>query len=248
MLQGLRQAPFLRTYTPAEGLTTLERQIQPFERRIRSVAPKLTNAPDSGYAAEVLRADEVVEAFREVQPPPPLLQRLTRNTLVSESRLWWNDPTRLIAGERYASDAADEAERELAKISIGGQEEIALTSREAQLPIVVFNDAAYDVSVNVQIRSADLRLDETFPVTVQANGLRELRVDITAQSSGIFQAFIDVETPNGYLITDKRITVRSTAFNEVALGLTFGALAFLILFYVTRAIRTRRRPVEGPDE
>ena len=40
--------------------------------------------------------------------------------------------------------------------------------------------------------------------------------------------------------------MRSTEFNEVALGLTFGALAFLVLFYVTRAVRGRReRAREG---
>lgn len=247
ILQGLRQAPFLRTYTPGEGVTALETQIKPFERRIRSVTPRLTNAPDSGYAAEVARADSRVESFRGVQPPPGLLERLARNTLVSESRLWWNDPTRLIAGERYATDAADEAEREMAKISIGGTDEISLTSSEAQLPIVVFNDAAYDVSVNVEVRSTELRLDETFPVTVQANGLRQLTVDVAAQSSGIGSVFIEVQAPDGHEIATKRITVRSTAFNEVALGLTFGALAFLILFYVTRAIRTRRS-AEDPEE
>ena len=245
ILEGLRDAPWLQTMTPQEALTTITNRIEPFERRIRSVVRPLANAPDESYGAEVLRADGVVESFRGVQPPASLLERLARNTLVSESRLWWNDATRVIEGETYATEAADEAERELGKISIGGNDEISLTSREAQLPVVIFNDAAYDVTVNVEIRSADLRLDETFQPTVQANGLRQLTVDVTTQTSGIFQAFVYVETPNGHLITDKRIIVRSTAFNEIALGLTFGALAFLILFYITRAIRSRRSP-EGP--
>jgi hypothetical protein len=38
----------------------------------------------------------------------------------------------------------------------------------------------------------------------------------------------------------KRITIRSTAFNRVALGITFGALAFLIFFYMFRVLRRRR--------
>jgi hypothetical protein len=71
-----------------------------------------------------------------------------------------------------------------------------------------------------------------------------LTVDVAAQSSGIFPLVVTVETPDGTFITDKTIEVRSTEFNEIALGLTFGALAFLILFYITRAIRGRRSRVE----
>ncbi|HZA19378.1 MAG TPA: hypothetical protein VE889_00875, partial [Actinomycetota bacterium] len=43
------------------------------------------------------------------------------------------------------------------------------------------------------------------------------------------------------------LTVRSTEFNEIALGLTFGALAFLILFYVVRGLRNRREADTDED-
>lgn len=245
LFNGLRDAPWLQTYTPREGLSTLAEQVEPASRRIRSIIPRLTNEPDDGYVQEIAAADEVVEAFRGIQPPPSLLQRLTRNTLVSESRLWWRDPLLLLEGERYATEAAEEAGRELGKITIGGSDEVALTSRSAQVPVVIFNDASYEVSVSVNIASADLNLDETFPITVQANGLRQLTVDVAAQSSGIFPLLVTVETPDGTEITDKSIQIRSTEFNEIALGLTFGALAFLVLFYITRAIRGRRAKVES---
>jgi multiple antibiotic resistance protein len=42
-------------------------------------------------------------------------------------------------------------------------------------------------------------------------------------------------------------TISSTSFNEIALGITIGALAFLILFYVFRSVRKRRAPYD-PDE
>ena len=245
LIEGLRSAPWLQTYTPREALATLTEDTAPVQRRIRSVAPRLSNQPDDGYVATIEDADDLVEAFRGIQPPPPLLQRLARNTLVSESRLWWRDPSLLLEGESYASAAAEEAERELGKITVGGSNEIALTSRSAQVPVVVFNDASYEVSVSVHISSTDLGLDETFPITVQANGLRQLSVDVQAQSSGIFPLFVTVETPDGTDIhPPKEIQIRSTEFNEIALGLTFGALAFLVLFYITRAIRGRRTKAE----
>lgn len=248
LLNGLREAPWLHNYTPREGLSVLARETELAQRRIRSVAPRLSNQPDSGYLGEIANADEVVDAYRGIQPPPSLLQRLTRNTLVSESRLWWRDPTLLTAGERYATDAAAEAERELGKITIGGSDEVSLTSTSAEVPIVIFNDASYAVSVNVHIVSTDLNLDDKHAITVQANGLRQLTVDVAAQSSGIFPLFVTVETPDGREIHPaKEIRIRSTEFNEIALGLTFGALAFLVLFYITRAVRGRRAKVEPAE-
>ena len=62
---------------------------------------------------------------------------------------------------------------------------------------------------------------------------------------GIFTVNVSVTTPNGFPIADKRIEIRSTEFNEVALGITLGALAFLILFYVTRVVRRHRH---GEDQ
>jgi hypothetical protein len=248
LLNGLREAPWLQSYTPREGLSVLARETELAQRRIRSVAPRLSNQPDSGYLLEIANADEVVDAFRGIQPPPSLLQRLTRNTLVSESRLWWRDSVLQTAGERYATDATAEAERELGKITIGGSDEVSLTSTSAEVPIVIFNDASYEVSVNVHIVSTDLNLDDTHAITVQANGLRQLTVDVAAQSSGIFPLFVTVETPDGREIHPaKEIRIRSTEFNEIALGLTFGALAFLVLFYITRAVRGRRAKVEPAE-
>ena len=167
---------------------------------------------------------------------------------MSESRLWWRDPTLLAEGERYASDAAAEAERELGKISIGPNDEVSLTSTSAEVPIVILNDASYEVSVNVHIVSTDLNLDDTYAITVQANGVRQLTVDVAAQSSGIFPLFVTVETPDGREIhPPRKIQIRSIEFNEIALGLTFGALAFLVLFYITRAVRGHRAKVEAAE-
>lgn len=245
LFSGLQKAPWLQTMTPEEGLSALTKQIEPVERRLRSSVPHLDDAPDNDYFEEITRAHEEIDAFRGVQPPPDLVQRLTRNTLVSESRLWWTDATLLLQGKRYAEEAADEAARELGKISVGGSDEIALTSSQAQIPVVVFNDAGYEATVTVRISSADLRLNETFSIPVQARGLRQLSVDVATQSSGIFTVYVTVETPNGRLIDRNPVQVRSTEFNEIALGLTFGALAFLVLFYITRAVRTRKAQQEG---
>jgi hypothetical protein len=66
-------------------------------------------------------------------------------------------------------------------------------------------------------------------------------VSAIARTSGIFTVTINTQTPDGKLTfgtTD--IEIRSTEFNRIALGLTLGALVFLILFYTAKAVRRRR--------
>jgi hypothetical protein len=115
--------------------------------------------------------------------------------------------------------------------------------------LAVFNDADYPARVVVRMSAQDLGINETVQHTVQARGLKQITLDIVAETSGIFVLEVELETPDGAPITDpsnpETITIRSTEFNEIALGLTFGALAFLILFYITRSLRQRRHPEEA---
>ena len=239
LFSGLRDAPWLETVTPSEGLQYAASHVDPVDRRVRSEIPQLDGEPDPTYFDTVEDAEELVDMFKGVQPPPELLQRLSRNTLTSQSRLWW-EPTLIEQGEGYAEEAAAEAESELSRISIGDSDEISLTSREAPVQLVVINDAAYPVRVDVKISSPDLGIDQTFEETIQARSIKQVKFDVVAESSGISSLLVSVETPSGDEITTKTIQIRSTEFNEIALGLTFGALAFLVLFYITRGARRRR--------
>jgi hypothetical protein len=252
LLTGLRDAPWLSTRTPKEGLAAMRSlSVEPNTRRILSKLPAPSGSPDISLAP-IFEADTALQKFGSVQPPAPLLQRLTRNVLVSESRAWWGDAALQQRGDSYATESTAEAGRELGKITIGkNPSEVRLTSRTAKVPIVVFNEAAYRVAVTVHLESELLQIDETFSETIQAHSLRQLDVDVTvpAQSSGIFPLSVTVETPEGEVIASRPdIRVRSTEFNQIALGLTFGALAFLILFYVTRSIRRRRTGTSEPAQ
>jgi hypothetical protein len=244
MLTGLRDAPWIRTVTPQQGLNAARGLVETRERTIRTSLEPLGDQPETSYFAELNRAQEELEHFATVGPPAAFVQRLTRNILTGESRLWWNGELEE-QGLSYATESLAEVEAEEAKISIGKTGEIRLTSRSAPVQIVVFNDADYPVRVRVHLTSPDLDFERTVDETVQARGLKQIRFDISAQTSGIFVLRTEVETPDGELITFEEVTIRSTEFNEIALGLTFGALAFLVLFYITRTLRQRRRPEEA---
>jgi len=173
-----------------------------------------------------------------VDPPDALVERLHRDVLVAQSRWWWTEPERGIAYARHATERVD---AEFEKVRIVGPNEITLTSRTGELQFLIVNDTGYPITAGVELVSTQLDLNETEPYEIAAAQQR-LNVPVTTRSSGIFRLTVQLVTPEGIPIGEsQQIRVRSTDFNAIALGITFGALAFLILFYAVRGIRRKRR-------
>jgi uncharacterized protein DUF6049 len=253
MLRGFARAPWLRTLTPAAGLAEVPDRSP---RRLRQSLPSLQNDPGDALLDAVRDAGATVESFGTIDPPDALVRRLSRDVLAAQSRTWWTDPTLAAAGLRYATSARDTATGELAKISIGGIDRVTMTSRQVDIPtLIVFNDTGYPIKIRIRFNSSNFEFDpDEVEATFQPGGDRlPEAVSATAHSSGIFKIEVVAQTPDGLLtFGSKSIEVRSTEFNRIALGLTFGALAFLIFFYVMKAIRRRRDsgpggPVEAAE-
>jgi Family of unknown function (DUF6049) len=234
VVRGLATAPWIDPMTPTEGLTAtpgLER------RSIQTELNTPENRPPPEYFEAVEDARDAVAHFETIEPPDDLLIRLSRNVLVAQSRWWWDDIGR---GAEYAVGAEDEVADELSKIEIIGPEEITLTSKTGEIQFLVVNGTGYPVTIEIILESAKLDLPADERRTIGSDQQR-LSVQVTTQASGFFPLTARLETPDGFAFsTAKEITVRSTEFNEIALGITFGALAFLVLFYVVRGVRRRR--------
>jgi Family of unknown function (DUF6049) len=240
ILNGLATAPWLKTLTPKEGL---ERGHRPFAKEVVATIDRPTDQPPDLDLDLVSDADDVVEQFRSIEPPDDLFDRLSRNVLVAHSRSWWPDPT---DGLDYATAAVDEVYAELSKIELVGPEQITLTSNKGKFQFVIVNDTEYPATVDVEMSSDNLALPDVGPKTVPP-GRRQFEFDVTTQASGIFPLTVQLRTPSGLVINEpKPITVRSTEFNEIALAITLGAVAFVILFYVVRGAKNKRSDDEGP--
>ena len=241
LFRGLASAPWLRTLTPREGLRVARPQV-------RGVVPNLPVSslqPDESYHAQISETQVVVEQFKSIGPPEDLLVRLRRNLLVAQSRSWWSDALRLEEGREYATRAAEEVSDEFSKIGMSGRDAITLTSREGPVSFVISNDTGYRVTLDFRLASQQLRFeDEAFTETIPP-GNRIIQRQATAQSSGTFAMDALVETPDGSPVTQKRIYIRSTELNRVALGLTIAALLFVVIFYALRAVQRRRRGSKG---
>jgi hypothetical protein len=244
LLRALRNPPWLQSVTPDHGLARTEERAT--NRRLVPQAQALANQPDELYFENVQRVAELVAHFDSIEPPDSMVRRLNQNILVGQSHSWWDDIT---SGEEFLSGTEQEIRRELAKIGIvGGNElEIALTSREGEIPLTIFRNTGYAVRINIVLDSSRLDLEQNVLEQNVDSARQRVQFEVIARSSGQFPLDVRLTTPDGYEFGDvKRITIRSTAFNEIALGITFGALAFLILFYVVRG--TRRRRAGTPSE
>lgn len=242
-VRTLGRAPWMKTVTPRGGL---HQGIGTGTRDAVDELPTTPLADDDIYELTVDDAANALEDFSRLRPPIELLQDLTRTFLVSQSRSWGSDPLLIDEGLEYARAVESEIERELDKITMGGPEGITLTSSTGEIPFVLRNDTDYEVTLEIRLSWADLdlkiehsRIRGTFepgatPVPIQA----------TARGSGAFPVEVTLATIDGTEIDNKPFTIRSTQFNEIALAITLGALAFLVLFYLFRVVGHRRRTQE----
>jgi hypothetical protein len=242
LLNRLATAPWLAMRTPSRGLA-LAAEVGP--RRIETTLDPPPLMPDDSYYQAVAETDAFLSDFEHVAPPGSVLDRLQDNLLVSESRSWWGDPVLEAQGREFATASETEASEALGQVRITAAREITLTSRGAELPLVVTNDiaAGYPVTVDIILRSDDLDLSETALNRRIEPGTNQFLVDVRTSTSGTFplEAYIEVPRSDRRIATAPPIRVRSTQFNRVALVITFGALLFLIFFYVLRGVRSRRQ-------
>jgi hypothetical protein len=247
LFDALRSAPWLTTVTPAEGLAL----DLPLVKRVTVTdLPTTPRAPDEMLSVEIADANDAVDTLAGMQPPENLIDRLNRNLLVAQSRAWWTDDDLLERGKRYAQRTGDIATGELDKVSLRAPGEITLTSEEGEITLSLVNETDYPVTVRIVPSSDDVIFDPpSIEDTFEPKGASQFRVGVRSRTSGIFPVRVQLETPNGADIRAPfSITVRSTTFNDIAVAITLGALAFLILFYALRGVRKRRRQARPSPE
>ncbi|MDQ3752099.1 MAG: DUF6049 family protein [Actinomycetota bacterium] len=245
LLRAFAEAPWLNLVTPAQGLEMGPPSDQ-------STLPSLGDAsgqPGADFGINVANAHDAIQSFSSLEPPEAMVERLARNVLVAQSMMWWGDGAMEAEGLSYAVQAEREAYGEMAKIRLGVPDRITLTAREGQIRLEAFNDANYPVRVRITFAAPKLSIEQSIVRTIPPGKQQPLEVEATAEASGTSSLEVYLETPDGLALPGslKRIAVTSTQFNRIALGLTFGALAFLVLFYVNRAIIRRRGARHNPQ-
>jgi hypothetical protein len=125
----------------------------------------------------------------------------------------------------------------------------SLASRNGALPVTVVNKL--DVSVRVRVRlsgqgTVGFYAQDT-PVTLDAGKRTLLRIKTTVTRSGRFPVQAALLTPDGDPLNRPiALTVQSTAYGTVALGITGAAFALLLLLLIRRIVQRIRAEQQAP--
>ncbi len=165
-----------------------------------------------------------------------------------ESAAWRGDLPR--AGQLLSTVASALLDLK-SQVRIGTAGLITLTSRSGTIPVTVVNGLSQPVRVELVLSSNAARVTTRSPgvQTIEAGHSATVPVQTTraVRTSGVFTVYAELFTPEGRPYAERvKLLVRSTAYGAVALGITGGALAVLLLAVgarlTRRAWRARRRP------
>jgi hypothetical protein len=198
-------------------------------------------ARDNGVVA--LRRD--LASFRSILAPPigQTAVSLDDATLRTESAAWRGD---LGAGLSLRHRVADDLAAKRASVNISSSRRlITLASRRGTIPITISNDLDQAVVVRLQlsaVSTARLTAPVTAPQTIAAGRKLTDEVKAVVNQAGLFPIKAQLLTPDGEPYGPAvTLRLRSTAYGQLALGITVGALAALFLAIVVRLVRRNRR-------
>ena len=107
------------------------------------------------------------------------------------------------------------------------------------LPVRVASEAAERLRVSITLDSSHLARAASEDVVLEPGETQTLTFDVDLKTTGRFPVDVLVEAPGGRVIAQRSVTVRSTAYNRVALFITIAAAVVLLLAWGRRFLRRR---------
>jgi hypothetical protein len=145
-------------------------------------------------------------------------------------------------GLEWIAVPRERVEADFARVRADTQQVVTLTSSGGQIPVRITNLNDHLVRVRIQVVSSRLRFPSgnAQDLTIQPGETLVPIFEATARTTGTFPVKVFVLTPAGAEMSETTITVRSTAFNRIALLITLSAVIALIAVWLRRS-RSRRK-------
>ena len=229
----------------------------------QSVSYALPQSPGKDFFDQLRSARVSLDDFSAIGPPLDVIAELTRRLLIAEGSESWGQNGAPDRGRGFARSVLDAVKGEFAKIQAPRDQLIVLTNRHATIPLAITSKTTYKVHVKVGLESDKLAFKDGVPchspsLPAQTTclpldlspGAQTIQVKATANFTGSFHVQVDLltDTSAPARISTGRLSIRSTAYNIVALALMAGAALF-ILFSWARSVARRRgtgAPASGP--
>ncbi len=220
-------APFLHPV----GAARLASDVPPLDvSRLRSPS---TAAFSRAYADSIKRERRNIDTYRSMLAAPsdtPAI--LATNLLYAESRGFVGDEN---AGNAFIDDANSVTSAAFAQVRPDTSHPFTLTSHTGTIPLRVENTGATPLKVTIRLRGVGLRFPGGEEQTITAEpGDTILSFPVEVTSSGTITVQVQVGSPSGRVVSQDTFVVRSTAYNRIALMLTFVAGLALIALWSRR--------------
>ena len=148
------------------------------------------------------------------------------------------DPT---SGRAWIDAVHTRTEAVFSRAAPAPDQEFTLASGSTTIPLLMPGSDGPPLNVRIELLSNQLRFPDGAerPVTIRGdNQVVTFRVETTG--AGQIPVQVLVRAPNGRVLSDTNVDVRSTAFNRVAVGITLAAALALVALWVRRLIARRR--------
>jgi len=157
--------------------------------------------------------------------------------LLAESEDFLNDPT---AGFAFVSAASDHVTAVFEAVSADAGDVVTLTSRTgASLPVRITSRAEERLRVSVALVSQYLTRSPSQDIVLEPGDTQTLIFDVDLKTTGRFPVLVQVVAPGGRVIEESSVTVRSTAYNRIALIITIAAALVLVTAWARRFLPRR---------
>lgn len=252
LLEVLASGSWLRPTTPDAIASELEPP-ESEEVRLASSDQVLENGPDippDDYFSALSSARRAIARYSALSPPSNRIGALSRRLLIAESTDWWSGRSSLARGMAFAESIPPSISTEMRKLHAPAPQTITLTSKTGVIPLSVGSGLQYPVDVVLRVDSDKLQFPDGNRITISKlqPPNQTIRVRAITQASGTFPLNVRLFTPEGTLISDSQLTIRSTAYNVVALWITGAAAVFILGWWMVGWLRRRLPAGPGAEE
>lgn len=252
LLDVVASGSWLRATTPDAITSDLE---PPETEQVRlagsdQVLENGPGVPGESYFNALSSARRAIERYSALSPPSERIGSLSRRLLIAQSTDWWSSRALLDRGVSFAESIPPSINAELRKLHAPAPQTITLTSRTGVIPLSVGSGLGYPVDVVLRVDSDKLRFPDGNRITISKlqPPNQTIRVRAITQASGTFPLNVRLFTPEGTLISDSQLTIRSTAYNVVALWITGAAGVFMVGWWFVGWLRRRLPRSPGSED
>jgi hypothetical protein len=196
----------------------------------------------SDYVGAIRQERRRIDALRSVLPTETdLADALSQDLLYAEAGPYVVDPE---AGRRWIDTVHARTGAVFARAAPAPDQAFTLASGNTTIPLLMPGSEGPPMTVQIELQSlqpSQLRFpDGAVQETTIGSEDRSVVFRVQATGAGQMPVQVLVRAPNGRVLSDSTLVVRSTAFNRIALAITLAAALVLVALWTRRLVARRR--------